>query len=59
LVKENLEVSIISNKFNPYTPPCFTEVFQGEYNKTKVAVKSLKDQTHDLQKFLAEASVMT
>jgi len=37
----------------------FTEVFQGEHNKMKVAVKSLKDQTHDLQKFLAEASVMT
>jgi len=35
------------------------EVFQGEYQKRKVAIKSLKDQSHDLQKFLAEASVMT
>lgn len=35
------------------------EVFQGEHKKQKVAIKSLKDQTHDLQRFLAEASVMT
>ena len=35
------------------------EVFQGEYKKQKVAIKSLKDQSHDLQRFLAEASVMT
>lgn len=35
------------------------EVFQGEYRKQKVAIKSLKDQSHDLQRFLAEASVMT
>lgn len=37
----------------------FGEVFQGEHKKQKVAIKSLKDQTHDLQRFLAEASVMT
>lgn len=35
------------------------DVLKGEYRGQKVAVKSLKDNTHAAQQFLTEASLMT
>lgn len=37
----------------------FGDVYQGEYQNKKVAIKSLKDTDKAAQAFLAEASVMT
>ena len=37
----------------------YSEVYCGEFDGRKVAIKSLKDDHRGLQQFLAEASVMT
>ena len=37
----------------------YSDVLQGVYKGQKVAVKSLLDDSHAAQSFLAEASVMT